>query len=134
MKKLNLNIKFIKNEDLLFELEEFSKNQFISEKLHVLLYNLAKNISSRGNWAGYTWKEDMVSDAYLKCLHSLDKFDINKSRKPFSFFSIIIFRYYIDYIKRFKKHKIIIEKLEDEFKLKMNLEFGINMKKHEKTV
>ena len=123
---MEMRYKFIKNEDLLEEIKKFNEEQIISEKLHLLLYNLAFNISNKANWIGYSWKEEMVSDAYLKCLYSICKFDINKSEKPFSFFTTIIFRFYIDYIKKFKKHKKLIEKLEDEFKNKMLIMHGIS--------
>lgn len=131
-----MKYKFIKNEDLLTEIKKFNETEIISQKLHLLLYNLANNISARGNWAGYTWRSDMVSDAYLKCLSSLKKFDVERSQKPFSFFTTVIFRYYIDYIKKFKKHKIVIEKLENEFKNKMNIKYGIRYEnfKSEKNV
>lgn len=117
---------FIKNSELLEEIKKFEGTEFISKKLHILLYNLAKNISNNTNWVGYTWKEDMISDAYLKCLYSINKFDINKSEKPFSFFTTIVFRFYIDYIKKFKKHKKVIEKLENDFKKKMLLTYNIS--------
>lgn len=117
---------FINNTELLEEISKFNETAIISEKLHILLYNLAKNISYKGNWIGYTWRSDMISDAYLKCLYSIGKFDGEKSQNPFSFFTTIIFHFYIDYIKRYKKYRKIIEKLENDFKKKLLVEHGIN--------
>jgi len=122
-------MKYINNKTLLSEIIEYKKTNIISEKLHLLLYELAKNIAYKPNWINYTWIDDMISDAYLKCLIKLDKYDINKSNNPFSYFTSVIGNFYIDYIKKYKYHEKIIQKLENNFKKRMQMQYNIDYSK-----
>ena len=115
---------YIKNKDLISLIEEYKKTNIIPEKLHILLYNLSKNIASRPNWRDYTWKEDMISDAYLKCLLKLDKFD-TKQGNAFSYFTTIIFHFFVDVVKHHKKHASVIERLTNEYITQLEMQFNV---------
>lgn len=118
---------YIKNNDLIEEIKIYKKTNIISDKLHILLYNLSKNIASRPNWRDYTWREDMISDAYLKCLLKLDNFD--EKRNAFSYFTTIIFNFFKDVIKNYKKHTKIIDHLTDKYISQLELQYNIFLKK-----
>ena len=64
-----------------------------------------EGLSKRANWAGYTWKEDMISDALLKCVKALvrHKFDVTKGYNPLSYFDKVASREFGHRIKLEKK-------------------------------
>lgn len=65
------------------------------------LYKMVKGLSNNGRFSGYTWKEEMISDALLKLVKALDgkKYDFSKNFNPFSYFNTIGWREFIARIK-----------------------------------
>ena len=100
---------YIRNKDLLPVVIEFKKTGIINEELGLMVQQIAINYSNRGNFASYTWKEDMVSDAVLVCFKYMHNFDPDKQKKPnpFSYFTTIIHNAFINYIRKQKKHSDI---------------------------
>ena len=90
---------YLTNEELIEELNKSVEKP--TEKLHLMFYEIAKNVAKRPNFRGYTYKEDMVHEAYLKCVNNYKKFKPGKN--AFAFFTTIIFNEMIDFIK--KEHK-----------------------------
>ena len=115
---------YIYNEELISLIKDYHKDGFISDRLHVLLFNLAKNIGSKSNWKDYSWKEDMISDAYLKCLLKIDKID-TENGNAFSYFTTIIFNFYIDVIKKYKKSKEILKKMKERHIQMMEMQHNV---------
>lgn len=74
-----------------------------------MIFKIAKNYASKGNFSGYTWKEDMRSEAVLTCLKYMHNFDPNKQKypNPFAYFTTIIYHSFLNYIKKQKKHSEI---------------------------
>jgi len=52
---------------------------------------IAENLARKPNFASYTFREDMVSDAVENCLRSVDNFNPAKSKNPFAYFTQIIY-------------------------------------------
>lgn len=100
---------YIRNKDLLHELKKYKESGVIEEKLGLMIRQIAINYSNRGNFASYTWKEDMVSDAILICFKYMNNFDPEKQKNPnpFSYFTTIIHNAFVNYIKKQKKHSDI---------------------------
>lgn len=71
-----------------------------------------EGLSKRANFAGYTWKEDMVSDALLKCVKALvkHKFDVTKGYNPLSYFDKVASR---EFGHRIKLEKKIVQTKND---------------------
>jgi DNA-directed RNA polymerase specialized sigma24 family protein len=105
--KTNGNNFYIKNVDLLGEIIEFKKNGRASETLGKMLLSIAKNFSSRGNFSGYTWRNDMVSEAVLTCLKYLKNFNPERSSNAFSYITQICNNSFKAYIKIQNKHSKI---------------------------
>jgi hypothetical protein len=81
---------------------------------------LAKKLSTRFNFSGYSWKDDMISDAVISCLRSAHKFNSEVSPNAFGFFNILCWRAFVDVIKIEKEHSYIKAKMfyaipEDSF-------------------
>ena len=115
---------FINNKELTELIKEYHDKGYIPERLHILLYNLSKNIGSKANWKNYTWIDDMISDAYLKCLIKIDKFDTEKGN-AFSYFTTIIFHFFIDVVKKYKKSTEILEKMKEQHIQRMEMEHNV---------
>lgn len=59
----------------------------MTEFLGECILKIATNLAKKGNFAGYQFKDDMISDAVQVCVRYLDKFDPEKSSNPFSYFT-----------------------------------------------
>jgi hypothetical protein len=71
---------------------------------------ICSRMSTRPNFSGYSYREDMVSDAVLDCVKAFDNFDPEKSTNPFGYFSRIgwramIRRIYDERVETYIKHK-----------------------------
>lgn len=63
-------------------------------------YKIAKKYSTRPNFSGYTYKEDMISEAVLICLKYAHNFDAEKSDNAFSYFTQYCHNAFIQYISK----------------------------------
>jgi hypothetical protein len=122
---------YINNKKLLELICDYHKTNIVSEELHLLMFNLAKNVASKSNWKDYTWKEDMISDAYLKCILKLDKFDMERDN-AFGYFTTLINNFYIDVVKKYKKSEKLVEKLKTDHINRLEMQYNVfyNRKNH----
>lgn len=72
---------------------------------------IAKQYSTKYNFARYSFRDDMVSDAYVTCCEKVLKYDANLSPYAFSYFSRICFRVFIDMIWNEKRESYVKAKL-----------------------
>jgi len=98
---------YVNNEDILKEISIYKDTGVMTEKLGIILIQIMKGLSSKGNFYGYTWKEDMVAEGLLTCVKYLKNFDPEKSQNPFSYITKIGYMSFIAYIKKQKKHSEI---------------------------
>jgi DNA-directed RNA polymerase specialized sigma subunit len=95
---------YIDNLEILNELSMYNDAGVMSENLGCILLDIANNLSNKGSFAGYTWKDDMVGEAILTCMKYLKNFDINKSTNAFSYITQIMRNSFINYIKIQNRH------------------------------
>jgi len=98
---------YVSNDDLVKEIIRFKENGVASEELGKMLITIATNFSSKGMFAGYTWRQDMISEAVLTCIRYVRTFDENKSNKAFSYVTQMCYHAFIAYIKKQKTHSNI---------------------------
>jgi DNA-directed RNA polymerase specialized sigma subunit len=98
---------YINNADLLAEVILFKSTGVMSENLGKMLLALANNYSSKGNFVGYTWRNDMVSEAVLTCVKYLKNFNPDRSSNVFSYVTQICKNSFKLYIKDQNKHSKI---------------------------
>ncbi len=101
---------YVRNKDLIPEIEKFNESGQISEELGGMLLLIAKNLSNKANFINYTWKEDMIQEAVLTCCKYLKNFDLEKSKNPFAYITTICSHSFVNYINRQKKHSDIKDK------------------------
>lgn len=99
-----MNNYYVDNEIILKELKELKKTGQMSDELGKIILKIMKELSSKGNFCGYTWKDDMVSEGVLTCVKYLKNFDVEKSNNAFSYITKIGYMSFVAYIKKQKKH------------------------------
>jgi hypothetical protein len=100
---------YITNEDMIDEIKKYHESKSISDKLGGMFIHIATNFANKSNFAGYTWKEDMIGEAVYTCVRYVHNFDIDKCKdsNPFAYFTQICYHSFINYIKKQKKHSKI---------------------------
>lgn len=77
---------YISTKEFIKELKYYNKNDIISEKLGKMLLRLAKRYACKGNFSGYSYREEFVSDAVLRMIEQLDKINLDHPRcNPFAY-------------------------------------------------
>ena len=78
-----------------------------SNELGEMILLIAKNLSNKGNFANYTWKDDMVSEAILTCVKYCHNYNYEKSSNGFSYITQICRNAFINYIQKQNRHSTI---------------------------
>lgn len=100
---------YVKNEDMLASIMEYRRmkeedpDARIPEYLGSCFIKIANRLATKGNFYGYTFKDEMVSDGILDCVKAVNNFDPEKTRNPFGYFTQII---YYAFIRRIKDEKV----------------------------
>jgi len=120
---------YVTNKELLHEIKTFYDTGKLTDKLHLKFYEMAENIATLPKFSGYTWIEDWISDAYLKCIEVVikKKYDLKK-KNPFSYFTSVIRNYFWDARAVEKKQKTIKERLRDDHNADIYYRHGIEFK------
>ena len=112
---------YVKNTDLLEEIRiykttckydletgKYIKNSArMHDKLARMVMLIANGLGSKGNFSGYTWREDMVGEGILTVLKYLHNFNPEKSNNPFAYITQICSHAFKNYLKNQKKASII---------------------------
>jgi DNA-directed RNA polymerase specialized sigma subunit len=78
---------------------------------------LVKRYGTKGNFIGYTYNEDMQSEALVSCCKYAHNFDPSKSSNAFAYFTQIIYHSFLQFMnkeKKFAKFKFQTAKDSDE--------------------
>ena len=103
MRKYN----YLSNKNLIPQIMHYKETGEATEEFGSQLLLLAKQISNKPSFIGYTWKEDMISFAVYTCLKRAKGFDPEKSDNPFSYLTSIIINAFKAYLNVQKKHSNI---------------------------
>lgn len=74
-----------------------------SEYIGKAILSIATNLSTKGNFANYTYRDEMISDAIENCFQYLKNFDPDKSSNPFAYFTQISHYAFLRRIQREKR-------------------------------
>jgi len=102
----------------------------LTHNLALMIQKIVDNYSQKSNWRGYTWLEDMKSQAILQLIESALKFDETKSNNPFAYFTCIIanaFKGTInseDKISQIKNLKLIEKGFNGSFNFQLDYEMN----------
>ena len=102
---------YITNAVLLPEVIRAKKLGQITNELAKMFMLIAERYSFKANFAGYSFREDMVSFATSNlCANGL-KFDPEKSDNPFSYYTSAIHNSFLQYLAEESKHRDIRDQL-----------------------
>lgn len=83
----------------------------IPEYFGEAIIQIATRFSRRPNFIGYSFRDEMISDAIEHALVAVDKFDANKSSNPFSYITTMVYYSFIRRIAKEKRQSYIRSKL-----------------------
>lgn len=83
----------------------------IPEYFGEAIIQIATRFSRRSNFIGYSFRDEMISDAIEHALVAADKFDPNKSSNPFSYITTMVYYSFIRRIAKEKRQSYIKSKL-----------------------
>lgn len=113
---------YLNNKDLLAEVVKSKAQQQMSDKLALMLTMLCKKYAKKGNFANYSYNDDMQGYAMLMLVKTWKSFDPNKSNNPFAFFTQCIKNSFIQYLNHEKRQRDV--KNETLLAAGMNPSFG----------
>lgn len=92
----------------------------VTDRIANGIIQIATRLANSWNFVNYTYKDEMVSDAIVKCLTKIRNFDPEKSENSFAFLTQVCWNCYLERIKIEQyqtsvKAKFIKEKLSNEF-------------------
>jgi hypothetical protein len=96
----------------------------LNEYIGHCFLKIAENLSRKPNFASYTFKEDMISDAVENCLRCVDNFNPEKSKNPFSYFTQIIYFAFLRKISSEKKQLYTRYKATEQLGLLQDVKQG----------
>lgn len=130
---------YLTNSKLLPAVLEAKKAEKLSNELAKMLMMLTKKYAQRPCFAGYTYKEDMISEALTNLCQNALKFNPEKSNNPFAFYTSCINNSFLQFLSVEKKHRRIRDQLlidigenpsfnfAEEHRTQQNGEFGIEL-------
>ena len=75
----------------------------VSEYIGECIVKIAQNLSYSGNFSGYTYIDEMVSDGIENCIKYINNFDPEKSKNPFAYLTQIVWYAFVRRINKEKK-------------------------------
>lgn len=87
----------------------------IPEKLGRYFVTLANHYATKGTWSYLPFRDEMISDAILRCCIALFSYDPSRNTSPFSYFTSVCTREFIGRIQREKKQERVVLSQIDEF-------------------
>ena len=91
--------------------EDKANGKVLSPKLARYLYMIAERYSFSSSFAGYSFREDMVSFAVVNLCANWHKFDPEKSDNPFAFYTTAAYRSFLQYLADEKKQRDIRDQM-----------------------
>jgi len=71
---------------------------------------ICNKLSTRYNFAGYSYREEMVGDGIENCVQAAKNFDPTKSEYPFTYFTVVAFNAFVRRIGKEKKQQYVKHK------------------------
>lgn len=126
---------YIDNErfhQLILEYHERKKQnpkERIPEEAGKMIIMMAKRLATRYVFNNYTFKEEFVNDAILRAVEIFDNYDPVKYDKPFAYFTLVMWRTFLQRIQKEKQERTKREKLvmvDDIFSLQEGDDCQVN--------
>jgi len=127
------SINYINKEEMMNELRLYNKTKNISEELGSMFLKIAKRYTSKTNFYGYSYRDDMISEAVLRMVEQIDKFDIHHpAANPFAYFTQTTHNQILALLKKEKRFRDIRSRLNETIWEDLCLEENLSNKKDTK--
>lgn len=83
----------------------------IPEEAGKMIIMMANRLATRYVFNNYTFKEEMINDAILRAVEIFDNYDPIKYDKPFAYFTLVMWRTFLQRIQKEKQERTKREKL-----------------------
>lgn len=93
------------------EKKKLNPKERIPEEAGKMIILMANRLATRYVFNGYTFKEEMINDAILRAVEIFDNYDPIKYDKPFAYFTLIMWRTFLQRIQKEKQERTKREKL-----------------------
>ena len=95
---------YVTKEEILKEFRIYWKTGEITKRMTELIYLIAIKIANSRNFYAYNFKDDMIQEGVFHAIsRGIPSFTEGRDN-PFCYFSVVIQRKYIEYIKRERKN------------------------------
>ena len=78
---------YVNNKEMLEEVIKSKRQGRMTERFGSMIVKLAKRYSAQGSYAGYTYRDDMESYAYMVVCKGWESFNAEKYDNPFAYFT-----------------------------------------------
>lgn len=102
---------YLNNKDLLAQVVLSKQQGRMTDRLAHMLQTLAARYGKKGNFANYTYNEDMQAYAMLMLVKTWNSFDPEKSSNPFAFFTQCIKNSFIQYLNQERRQRDVRDEL-----------------------
>jgi len=102
---------YISNSKMLPEVVKSRAKGAMTNELAKMLMTLTRKYAQRPCFSGYSYKEDMISDALANLCQNAIKFNPDKGSNPFSFYTTCINNSFLQFLNVEKKHRRIRDQL-----------------------
>lgn len=98
------------------ELRIYYENGIISDKLALMIRNIAYGLAHASNFINYTFKEEAIGDSLINMFNALKdkKYKFDKGFNPFSYFNSIAFNCWRSRIKKEKRARDTLAAYQEE--------------------
>jgi DNA-directed RNA polymerase specialized sigma subunit len=103
--------KYLNNKDLLKQVLLSKEQGQMTNELAKMLTLLTARYGKKGNFANYTYNEDMQAYAMMMLVRTWNSFNPEKSNNPFAFFTQCIKNSFIQYLNQEKRQRVVRDEL-----------------------
>lgn len=121
---------YLSNSKLLPEVIRAKGIGKVTDELAAMLMMLTKKYAQRPCFSGYTYKEDMISEAMANLCQNALKFKPEKSENPFAYYTSCINSSFLQFLNVEKKHRRIRDQLLVDMGENPSYSFTEEMKNH----
>lgn len=102
---------YLNNKDLMHQVMLSKEQDQMTDELAKMLQMLCKKYASRGQFANYTYNEDMQAYAMMMLVRTWRSFNPEKSNNPFAFFTQCVKNSFIQMLNQEKRQRTVRDEL-----------------------
>jgi len=102
---------YLSNKQMFEEVLICQKLNKVSDKLGGMFMILSRKYSSKPNFSGYSYRDELINFGIIACVGALHKFKATTSENPFSYYTSIIHNAFVQVLNKEKRQQQIRDKI-----------------------